>query len=258
MPIPGVPTYVVALIASVDKECAEDIIRQHQKILLLSQQNSLKVLSIGSDGAANEMSAQAGMSQLAKEFITFDNPDTNIHIQIPMIGVDKQPLVTIQDPKHARKTAANQLLSGARLLSFGSFYVSISQLALLFQHIPLSLYHKDVFNCDKQDDGRAYGTFNDDTLAISLSKPECTGLSIYLFVMGELCDAWLNRTTNHRDRLLSAFTSYFFLQRWHQYLQERQVDSPGLMSTKLNGISHQSHKILGQLAKSLLALVISH
>lgn len=51
---------------------------------------------------------------------------------------------------------------------------------------------------------------------------------------------------------------FFFLQRWHKYLQEQQTESAGLMSTERNGISHQSHKILGQLATSLLALIISH
>lgn len=47
VPLPGVPTYVVALISSSDKETADDILEQHQKILTLSQQSGLKVLSIG-------------------------------------------------------------------------------------------------------------------------------------------------------------------------------------------------------------------
>lgn len=227
-------------------------------MLSLAQDSGLNVLSIGSDGAANKLSAQATFLKLAKEFIVFDYDPANLHIKIPLIGFEKHPVVSIQDPKHARKTCANQILSGARLLSFGRFYVTLSQLAVVLQHQPASLYHKDVFNCDKQDDGQAYRTFNDDTLAISLGKPECTGLSIYLFVMGELCDAWLNRSMNHSVRILSAFTAYFFLCRWHEYLLEQQVDSAGLMSTERNGISHQSHKILMQLAETLLALIIAH
>lgn len=258
VPLPGVPTYVVALIASTDKEKTDDILEQHQKMLALAQQSSLNVLSIGSDGAANEISAQGRLTQLASEFIRFNDDQSNVHIQIPLIGPKKQPLISVQDPKHARKTASNQLLSGARRLSFGRYYITISHLAILLQHQPSSLYQKDVFNSDKQDDGRAYRTFNDDTLAISLSNPECLGLSIYLFIMGELCDAWMNQSIDHTTRIKSAFRCYFFLRRWHAYLLERQLDSSGLMSTERNGISHQSHKIPLQLAESLLALIIAH
>lgn len=177
---------------------------------------------------------------------------------MPLVGSKNWPLVTVQDPKHAWKIAANQLLSNAHLSSFGVFYVTMPQHALFLQQKSSSLYHEGVFNCDNQDNGQSYWTFNDDTLAITLSKPECNSLSIYLFVMVELCDAWLNRTTNHQDCILSAFTSQLFLQQWNQYLQEQQSASPGLMSTEHTRISHQSHKILEQITKGLLALITSH
>ncbi|EHS63751.1 uncharacterized protein PGTG_21843 [Puccinia graminis f. sp. tritici CRL 75-36-700-3] len=73
--------------------------------------------------------------------------------------------------------AANQILSGARLLSFGKFYLNISNLvALLGERSPL--YSRDVLNCDKQDNGRAYQTMNWETLEASLQSPQHTGLAI--------------------------------------------------------------------------------
>lgn len=146
----------MALIASSDKEKSDNILDQHQKMLLLAQESGLKVLSLGSDGAANEILAQGQLMQLTSDFLSFSDDETNIHIQIPLMGPDKQPIVSVQDPKHACKTASNQLLSGARLLCSGRYYFTISHLSILLQHQPSLLYQKDVFNSDKQDDGWAY------------------------------------------------------------------------------------------------------
>ncbi|KAH9450992.1 hypothetical protein Pst134EB_018497 [Puccinia striiformis f. sp. tritici] len=63
---------------------------------------------------------------------------------------------------------------------------------------------------------------------------------------------------SHFDRIVSAYTSHFFLARWYQYLREQENSTDGVMSFKRNGISHQSHKIFSTLADSLLSLILSH
>ncbi|KAA1075391.1 hypothetical protein PGT21_034651 [Puccinia graminis f. sp. tritici] len=156
VPLPGIPTYVVALLASKDKECATDIIETHKQVLDLCDQVGLKVLSISSDGAANELSAQMEVVKLSDSHLKFIRPKHKIDIQIPLVGSPPLPLVAIQDPKHARKTSTNQLLSGARLLCFGKYWFSILHLSVIVESDGASIYPKDVFNCDKQDDGRAY------------------------------------------------------------------------------------------------------
>jgi hypothetical protein len=166
--------------------------------------------------------------------------------------------VTIQDPKHARKTGANQLLSGAQLLAFGQYYINIGHMVLLMQDENSSLYQKDVFNVDRQDDGRAYRTLNDDTLELALEHPECTGLAVYLFIIGELVDAWLSTSASHEERILSSHTADVFLKRWKRFLEEQDEDTNGLMSLDRNGISCPAWKIFSQLASSLIALIISH
>ncbi|EGF98147.1 uncharacterized protein MELLADRAFT_96129 [Melampsora larici-populina 98AG31] len=55
VPLPGVPTYVVALLPSNQNETAEDVCIKHESFLTLAQDAGLKVLSLGSDGAATEM-----------------------------------------------------------------------------------------------------------------------------------------------------------------------------------------------------------
>ncbi|KNE88136.1 hypothetical protein PSTG_18469, partial [Puccinia striiformis f. sp. tritici PST-78] len=159
VPLPKVPSFVVALVASYDKENAEEIAAGHISVLDYCSKAEMSVVSIGSDGAATEISALRILQNSADQYLCFEKADAGISVRVPLIGSPAQPVVPVQDPKHARKTAANQLLSGARLLSFGKFYINISHLVeLLGDSSPL--YSRDVLNCDKQDDGRAYRTMN--------------------------------------------------------------------------------------------------
>ncbi|EGF98968.1 uncharacterized protein MELLADRAFT_95015 [Melampsora larici-populina 98AG31] len=120
VPLPNIPTFVVALIASYKNETAEELITQHDTFISMSQTAGLQVLSLGSDGAAEELKAQHGFSNLAKNFIEYTNEKLKVHVKVPRLGPQGLPVICVQDPKHGRKTAANQLLSGARLLCFGN------------------------------------------------------------------------------------------------------------------------------------------
>ncbi|KAI7933147.1 hypothetical protein MJO29_017005, partial [Puccinia striiformis f. sp. tritici] len=132
VPLPGIPTYVVALLASNDKENTTKIIETHQKVLQLYNQAGMKIVSIISDGAANVLLAQMEVVNLSDSHLVFCLAKQGIDIKIPLVGSPPLPLVGIQDPKHARKTSVNQLLSGACLLCFGKFWFSILHLSVIF------------------------------------------------------------------------------------------------------------------------------
>ncbi|EGF98071.1 uncharacterized protein MELLADRAFT_96196 [Melampsora larici-populina 98AG31] len=193
VPLPNIPTLVVALLASPSDEGAEQIAELHNNVIQMSSAAGINVLSIGADGAASELAAQAQFNQMATQFLSYLNTNLDVHIKVPLFGIPPRPVVTLQDPKHARKTGANQLLSGSRLITIGKYVVSLQDLSQVLQSSNSPLLTKDVFDCDKQDDGRALRTFCSQTVATTLSKPECVGLTVYLFIIGELCDAWLNK-----------------------------------------------------------------
>ena len=94
----------------------------------------------------------------------------------------------MQDPKYAKKTAHNQLHSGARLLVLGNNVILYWHLLTLAQSLDYALYIWDVVNVDKQDDGAAYKVFYSDILAqihqTDLENNEMQSLFVYLFVLG--------------------------------------------------------------------------
>ncbi|GBC05675.1 hypothetical protein RclHR1_06370002 [Rhizophagus clarus] len=80
---------------------------------------------------------------------------------------NNRPIIRVQCPKHAKKTARNQVHYGSKLLTFGSDTVRYDQL-LEFAQIPNSpICIRDVRNVDKQDDAAAYRTFHSDLISMS-------------------------------------------------------------------------------------------
>ncbi|EGG06106.1 uncharacterized protein MELLADRAFT_87473 [Melampsora larici-populina 98AG31] len=244
-----------------DKETSNDILENHHTFLKLSQDAGINILSIGADGAPTELCAQIALAESATQFITYENSDYDVHVKVPLMGNPPRPVVMVQDPKHARKTGANQLGSGARLIVMGNYHVSIQQVAAILQSGRSPLLHKDVFDCDKQDDGRAFRTLNSGTLAVSLSNDDTLGLSIYLFLIGEMCDAWLNRRIGHRERIRSAWTAEFFLRHWKKWLLNRQAESHKLMSFSQNCLTENTtrtiHCSLGNMIHAIVKNVMS-
>ncbi|KNZ50519.1 hypothetical protein VP01_4378g2 [Puccinia sorghi] len=99
----------------------------------------------------------------------------------------------------------------------------------------LSLCVKEIFNSTKQDDGREYQVLNEDTLKIFLGNDDWTGLAIYLFFMGELCDSWLNQTTSHLNSIVSVYTS-------HDFLTSKKITMPLMLIDCLTFTANMTNK----------------
>ncbi|KAJ7652192.1 hypothetical protein DFH06DRAFT_995707 [Mycena polygramma] len=81
------------------------------------------------------------------------------------------------------------------------------------------LFTHDVEKVDKQDDRAAARLFPAATLQFHHENhPEETGVSFYLFVLGELIDAWQNRNIFHRDRVKMVLRARFFLMAWRSHI----------------------------------------
>jgi len=117
-------------------------------------------------------------------------PDTKMNIDI----FRGQPIIMIQDSKHGLKTFRNNLFSGARLLTLGSFIAIYRHIEELAFEAGTPLYHRDVHKLDRQDDNAAVRLFSAAVIEfLAKQHPDYLGEIIYLFVFGELIDAYQNR-----------------------------------------------------------------
>ncbi|CAG8827675.1 13924_t:CDS:2, partial [Racocetra persica] len=86
----------------------------------------------------------------------------------------------------------------------GYYIVTYNQILDRYEQTDSVLYRKDVINCDRQDDEASYCLFCSSLLnqVINLDTSENIHykLFIYLFVIGELIDAYQNRIILHLKR----------------------------------------------------------
>ncbi|GBB95838.1 hypothetical protein RclHR1_26230002 [Rhizophagus clarus] len=98
----------------------------------------------------------------AENFFEFHDNYYNVHYKMPIY--QNLSIMTVQDVKHAKKTARNQLHLGARLLILGNNVILYRHLLTLAQAKNHAIYIQDVVNIDKQDDGATYRLFHSDVL----------------------------------------------------------------------------------------------
>jgi hypothetical protein len=186
--LPKFPPIIVALIPNKGNDTSENISKLHKRLIQeIAPQLGIHILSIGSDGAIAEFQAQQSIIDIqTPQRLSISEPSLDICFSCPVFD-NIGPIVRVQDPKHAKKTARNAIVSGARLLTFGTSSVRYDHLlALINQHDSI-MYKNDIIKLDKQDDAAAYRTFCSANLKQCFThefKEEMKGLAIYLFIMG--------------------------------------------------------------------------
>ncbi|KAJ7764022.1 hypothetical protein DFH07DRAFT_705664, partial [Mycena maculata] len=112
---------------------------------------------------------------------------------------------------------------------------------------------RDVIKADKQDDNAATRVF----AAVSLKKltenvEENMGLIVFLFIIGELVDAYESRSMTHGIRAKAALRARLFFSTWKLFL-----DKQGYPQARYY-ISPAADKIYDMLLDGLLGLILIH
>ncbi|PKB94280.1 hypothetical protein RhiirA5_439152, partial [Rhizophagus irregularis] len=264
IPLPKFPPVVIALIPNKGNDNSKTISQLHKKLIQeIAPQLGIHILSIGSDGAITEFQAQQSIIDIqTSKRLFIREPSLNIHFSCPVFD-NVGPIVRVQDPKHAKKTARNAIISGARLLTFGTSSVQYDHfLTLINQHDSI-MYKNDVIKLDKQDDAAAYRSFCSANFKQCLThefrvKEGMEGFAVYIFVMGELIDSYLNRNISPVERIRMALTSYFFLHLWRFHIETLHQKYSNYVSIRQNFLSDQSFAIFTSLCESMVLLVKAH
>ncbi|KDQ60091.1 hypothetical protein JAAARDRAFT_45943 [Jaapia argillacea MUCL 33604] len=204
IPLPYVPPLVLAVEPIGAKTNATQLASFETKLLSYIIPK-FTVISIASDGAAP------------------DNKHLEYRIPHPgegmpplifsMINLDGAVLTIIQDPSHCLKTLRNNLFSGARLLVLGQHPIYYEQIRNMAFDDAGPLYRRDVEKLDHQDDRAASRLFSATALKYLVeSYPDNLGLAAYLFVFGDMVDAYQNRAISHLERAK--------MDIWKTFLQE--------------------------------------
>ena len=223
----------------------------------------IPVVSSASDGSATERSMQSKLAASATGTRTYmikhphpPNAASDwITTSIPLFR--GQPVVMIQDSKHAAKTARNNVTTGAKFLVLGNYVAMYSQVRKPALARKGPLYKRDVEKVDRQDDNAACRLLSSATLGwlkahhdANPANEEVRGLIIFLFLMGEAVDAYQNRSLPHIERVKMVLRLHFFLEHWESFLEHAGY------TKSTNFISWQFRDILCYLVFGLIQLII--
>ena len=148
--------------------------------------------------------------------VTVKSPRLGCKDTIVTYGIYRgQAICMVQDSKHALKTLRNNLLSGARLLVLGNYPAMYLHIPHIFQGNGTPLYSRDVTKVDRQDDNAAVCLFSADILKyLAENHLNYVGEIVYLFVFGELIEAYQNRSMQHLERIKLVLRAKYFLESW--------------------------------------------
>ncbi|KAH7867803.1 uncharacterized protein C8R40DRAFT_1221609 [Lentinula edodes] len=251
------PPFIIAAIPIPESMSVAKLFELHKTVLFGLLDHQVKIISYACDGTENERNVQQSFIDIAETVIEETIPDPHpgqppLVVRIPVFR--GQPIVLIQDSKHALKTFRNNLFSGARLLVLGNFLAMYRDVRAMAFEPGSPLYHRDVEKLDRQDDNAAARLGSAQTLQFLVDRhPEMLGLIIYLFVFMEIPDAYQNRHIPHEERLNMLLRARYFVNMWTIYLDS----CPGYLRSQYC-ISRESLDIVSYLVNGLIGLVVVH
>ena len=221
--MPKVAPIIVAAVPIPDDLNANQLLNYGKQILYGLLDKRIRVVSYACDGTEVERSVQRLFVEIVDRVIrhVIKNPREGCPDTEVVIGVFRgQPVVMVQDSKHGLKTFRNNLFSGARLLTLASYTTIYCRIQELAYEAGTPLYHRDVHKLDRQDDNAAARLFSAATIEFLIKHhPDYLGEIIYLFIFGELIDAYQNRAIAHQERIKLALRARYFMDYWQAYLQ---------------------------------------
>lgn len=253
IPVDGIAPVLLAVLPISEGENHVTLLPYLRQVLRGLVKGGIQVVSYSCDGTELERKIQRKILDEVREPLRYTikspqqgTPDTTITIPV----IDNQPVSLLQDSKHALKTLRNNLFSGARLLTLGNYtmlYATIHDLAFANGS---PLYRRDVEKLDRQDDNAASRLFSADALSyLTNHYPDRIGEIVYLFVFGELIDAYQNRSISHGERVKMLLRARYFLDSWGRFL------ACSGYKKHLHILSHEALDILRQIIEGLLGLI---
>ncbi|KAJ7310133.1 hypothetical protein DFH08DRAFT_974490 [Mycena albidolilacea] len=229
IPLPRVPPLVIAITPIEAKVKGPQLVEWQVRLAKGLISWGFRIIASGGDGAAVE------------------------HIVIELWDLDGNIWVIFQDAKHGRKTFWNNAASSARGLVLGNYVVYFEQMYTLAMQPNSPMYPRDWKNRDRMDDRATARLSSADTLQQAAEDPiKNLGLVVYLFVFGELIDAYQSRTLSHHERAKIAIRTRLFLCTWRMYLQKAGY------SEARHFISKEAADIFEILINGIVGLIVIH
>ncbi|OJT05301.1 hypothetical protein TRAPUB_3891 [Trametes pubescens] len=261
VPVPGVPPKLIATMPLKSSVSRAELRGWHDEVSSKLASRGLHTVSYNVDGVETERGLTHDLQQEAiaagrSRTWTFKHPIAGrplLQLTAPLLENGK-PCIMSTDGKHAKKNGRGSVTSGARGIAIGRYLVHFGLLKQVAEGENSPLMKSDIVGVDKQDDRAAARLFSSAVIDyVSRILPDELGLTIYLFIIGEIVDAQQNRALEHSERIKMLWRGRFFLDGWRQHI----LDHP-LYALHTHFISRELYDILSIFINAMLLLIVTH
>ncbi|TFY58102.1 hypothetical protein EVG20_g8283 [Dentipellis fragilis] len=209
IPLPYVPPLILALAPIGTSMSAIQLAELELEVLDLLLQASpwFCIISLASDGTVVEREAR-------RELVCMGRASVITH-RIP------HPAAMDSDSDSGSSSLSREHWLSVSILQMHGQAIAVRDIAHDPKERCLPIRKRDVDKLDRQDDWAAARLFAPSTLEyILLYKPNSLGLQVFLFVFGELIDAYQNRHILHIECIKMVLRARFFKDLWKVFLKD--------------------------------------
>ncbi|ETW81979.1 hypothetical protein HETIRDRAFT_417989 [Heterobasidion irregulare TC 32-1] len=192
----------------------------------------LKIITYAYDGMETKHKIQCCLIRDSPSHVTYTITHSVLALHLQAISViiatkEGQPIIMIQDSKHALKTMCNNNFSEVKVLTLGKYTAK-------YLDAPCCLFSASSLEY------------------LSTHFPDHIGEIIYLFIFGELINAYQNHSISHITHIKMVLYMSYFVDIWSLFIdQVRYVKSKHF-------ISYEATNIICIIIEGLLGLIFMH
>lgn len=201
----------------------QEIHQWHDKIEAGLQCHNVHHISYTPDGASMECQLEHELMDEAIEssrtrYWMFRSPvpgTSEVSVTVPLMSNGK-PRILRTDRKHSKKNERGSVQFRAHTLALGNYMAHFGQLKNIALSKISSLQCRNVIGVNKQDDCAVAQLFSSAIIDYLSSSDDHLkyGLTVYLYIVGELVDAQQCQHTGFNECMKILWCFRFFLNGW--------------------------------------------
>lgn len=209
------PSFCISVFGTDNKFTYSDVLSRWEKMKTLAQKNGIEILGFSSDGDTRLLKCMRLNSQLPVS--SEDKCDWKW-----FAGSLNPKNICIQDTVHIGTKLRTRFIKPSILLPFGKYIISSSHLKYLIDNVSKDqhLLTESDLNANDKMNFQAVEKISCPQVINLLKKlvPDSQGTIVYLSLINDILNAFLNKSITSKRRLYLMWKSVFILRIWRHWI----------------------------------------
>jgi len=251
----NIPAFCLACVGTNNKYTFNLVVQRWSYILCECGKRGITVVSFGADGDSRALKTMLQSSNLFFNSSLKDSGALN-KISLPddwstwFTIKATNTIAYVQDVVHLAVKLKARLLSPSVVLPLGGFLAGVHHLLLVQESYGKDLHGmrlKDLDHKDRQNYDAVLHITSNSVLDLLSEIPEAMGTSLYLKVMRNVMDSYLDKTLDVKIQIKKAWYAVYFMRYWRAWILLNPMYSLGnnfITSNAYKSIELNAHSLI--------------